>query len=380
MVEMHHPKTVLAAFVVGTMMAFVLFFTFFEGKKTDFGDAVAFGAQTTASLAEVEGHLIHCTDRRELEDCLAGVKARNSQHSVLWLGNSQLHSVNQWKEGDTAAAAILFQALQRRGFDLMTFSQGNASLQEHYVLFEYLRQQLQVKTLILPVVFDDTREDGLRDEVASLARNETVLSALSKTEIGQRLSTVAQTIPQDEDTAGIAKTMQEHVERFLNQWLERHSELWQMRPQIRGDLLGSLYLLRNTVFGIKATSKRKSIPGRYRNNLEALEAILDTAAQSGIAVVLYIVPIRGDTEMPYVAEEYERFKSDVEALANRYSSIYANLEALVPGGLWGQKGATALGRDLELDFMHFQAGGHKLLANRLEGRVAEALKRQGSLQ
>ncbi|MBI5450734.1 MAG: hypothetical protein HY940_05195 [Gammaproteobacteria bacterium] len=368
------PQAMLAAFLIGTTIALAILVIYFGGKKTNFEDAATFGAQTTSVFAKVGVYPIHCADSRDLAACLAGARDRKAVHSVLWLGNSQVHAVNQLQKGETNAVPILFDALRRRGFDLLTFSQPNANLQEHYVLFEYLRRQLPLRVLVLPVVFDDLREEGLRNEIAILTRDDATVSALSETEIGRRLVTAVHTVPQDQDTAGIAKTMQERVERYINLWLEKHSSLWQARPEIRGQLIyGVLYNLRNTLFGIKATSKRKMMPGRYLDNMDALEEMLITAKRNNISVVLYVAPFRGGVENPYIDTEYARFKSDVKILSRRYGAVYENMEMLVPGDLWGTKDATALGGEAEVDFMHFQYGGHKLLAGRLEGLVVEAM-------
>lgn len=177
----------------------------------------------------------------------------------------------------------------------------------------------------------------------------------------------------DNETAGIANTLQERAERGLTMWLDKHSQLWQARPEIRGQLFLGLYRLRNTLFGIKPSSKRRMIPGRYRDNMAALTAILEAATQNGIKVVLYVAPLRGGVEIPYAAEEYSSFKSEVERLANRPGVVFSNLERLVPDELWGTKDATALGGEGELDFMHFKFGGHQLLAKRLEELVVTSL-------
>ena len=186
------------------------------------------------------------------------------------------------------------------------------------------------------------------------------------------------TVPQDQDTAGIAQTMQERVERTLNSWLDARSPLWQTRPAIRGEVFVDLYRLRNTLFGIKATSKRKMIPGRYRDNWAALTAILEAAKRSGICIVLYVAPIRDDAEIPYDAAEYVRFKLDLENLARQYEAVFKNLESLVPAEFWGSKSSTGLGDGPELDFMHFQAGGHKIVAPIMEHLVVEALANQAN--
>lgn len=366
-------RTMLAAIFCGTAIGLALIITFFGGAKGNYEDAAALGAQTTSVFAKVGRHPIHCQDGRDAAACIKGARDRKATSSVLWLGNSQLHAVNQFHQGEITATPLLFDSLVPRGLDLVTFSQPNASLQEHYVLFEYLRRQLPVRVLILPVVFDDFREEGLRDEVAALARDDPTAVGLSETEIGSRLVTDARSAPKDQETAGIAQTMQEQAERWLNGWLEAHSSLWQTRPAIRGEIFISLYKLRNTLFGIKATSKRKMIPGRYLANRSALAAILGAAEQNGIRVVLYVAPLRGGVETPYDTTEYSRFKAEVETLAKQHHATYSNLEALVPNELWGEKEATGLGEEAELDFMHFKAGGHQMLAAKLYLLVRDAL-------
>ena len=49
-----------------------------------------------------------------------------------------------------------------------------------------------------------------------------------------------------------------------------------------------------------------------------------------------------------------------DALAN--NAVFVNLENLVAANYWGHKGSTT-GSGTEIDFMHFQEPGHKLLAD-----------------
>ena len=135
------------------------------------------------------------------------------------------------------------------------------------------------------------------------------------------------------------------------------------RPQARGPLFSNLYLMRNSLLGITAQSKRRMIPGRMQLNLDAGRAILAEAKSAGVPVLAYIVPLRSDVETPYVVSEYRRFKESLQTLAAEQRVTFANLESLVPPALWGQKSSTNLEDGEELDFMHFQAGGHLLLAD-----------------
>ena len=115
------------------------------------------------------------------------------------------------------------------------------------------------------------------------------------------------------------------------------------------------------------------IPGRMQLNLDAARAILTEAKRAGIPVLAYVVPLRSDVATPYVEDEYARFKREMEALVTREGGHFANLERLVPAELWGQKRSTNLEEGAELDFMHFQAGGHALLAAEVGDLLAPIL-------
>ena len=347
------------------------------GEQTNFEDA-ALSRESTAGYASVDGRPIHCKDGSDVDICLAGSKARGAVRSALWLGNSQVHAVNQQKTGETNAPPILFKLLSARGLDLITLTQPNANLEEHYVLFEYVRHHAPIRVLILPAVFDDMREEGLREDVAILTKDQETRVALGKTAIGAALLRSATAAGgENVDTKGISGTPQEKMESAVNTWLAGHSELWASRPELRGRFLLSLFFARNMTFGIKPTTKRKVIRGRYEANFSALKATLQAAKEDGIKAILYIAPLRGGVEIPYERSEYEKFKLDVARIASSYGARFANLETLVPDDLWGMKANTGLGEGEELDFMHFQAAGHTLLTTRLDALVAEALATPG---
>ncbi len=371
--ELVNPRRGLAAILIGGFAALAVLYAAFKPDTTNFESAAALGAETTSILAKFENYPIHCMDSRDAALCLAGRAARRSTRVVLWLGNSQLHEVNQWQKGQTNATPILFEQLRGHKLDLLTFSQPNASLQEHYVLFEYLRQRLPLKVLILPVFLDDMREEGLRNEIAELARDPSTAERLDRTDLGKRLVAASRVTPVADDLSGITNTVQERVESQLNSWLSTNSYLWQIRPEIRGQILVGLYKLRNSIFGITPSTKRRMIPGRYRDNWSALTEILNGATSSGIQVVLYVPPVRSnDREIPYDAKEYATFKSELAALANKFAVEYDNLEDLIPAPLWGTKESTNLDQKQELDFMHFRFGGHQLIASKLIELVLHA--------
>jgi len=355
----------LAPLVLGSLLACWLIHDYCGGQQVNFDDATL-AKGTTSVFASVDGTPIHGKDIAQASDCLTGVKRRQAAKRALWLGNSQVHAINQYQPGQQNAPPILFQKLKQQSIDLITFSPPNASLQEHYVMFEYLRSQLPIDYLILPAVFDDTREDGIRADISTAFDNEQAAKLLQQTQLGQGLiKRYHEAVVVTDDMAGLAMTVQEKSERFLNNWLNDNCRLWQLRAQGRGKFFMQLYYLRNHVFGISAQSKRPKIAGRYDANMKALETILTVAGENGISVLVYIVPLRDDVAVPYVPSEYEQFKRQVAQMSHDYGAAFCNLEKLVPANLWGQKGSIVGAKELELDFMHFQAPGHKLLANEL---------------
>jgi hypothetical protein len=364
----------VVTFVIGISIALVALSFLFVPGETDFEVSSTLGTDTKILFAKSSDFLIHCSGSRDAQDCIEGQEVRGATRSVLWLGNSQLHEINQWKSGDKNAPNLLFESLSQHKFDLLTFSFGNANLQEHYVTFEFLRRRLPLKTLILPLVFDDMREGGVRSDIAHFMEDVGTSRSLSETTIGEQLVSSVQpgeVVTTDDRNSEIGGKLQRWTESKLNDWLGNNSRLWQLRPEIRGWLFIGLYRVRNFVFGITADTARRIIPGRYRSNLAALEAILDRASNEGIQVIMYIAPLRGGVRIPYVPTQYSTYKRDTESLGRQYGGIFKNYEELIPDSFWGTKASTSLGKKEELDFMHFRAQGHHILAETIHKLVIE---------
>ena len=345
---------------------------FLYTANMDFGtvdkfDELALGQQNTSSFATVNKAQVHCHDLTDAPQCIGDFyNFRLKENLILWLGNSQLHAINQKRPGDVTASAILHREAKSESKYLLTFSQPNASLQEHYLLFEYLSQKMPVTTLILAVVFDDLRETGIRPTLTEAFNDQEVSFRLNKTEIGRKMmSNQGNQDAAGNDMAALDDTFQERSEKYLNTKLEKFWNIWEQRPTFRGNLLGNLYLFRNWAFGITPSSSRRMIPGRYIMNIDALKATVQSANEQGINVIVYIVPLRNDVKIPYDLNQYEKFKSEIKWITQEFNARFVNFESLVPANLWGTKNATTLGDRQELDFMHFQAGGHKLLADAL---------------
>lgn len=371
MIEASKPIQRFVSVLMATVLALGGLYTLRPRHETRF-DQLALGSENTALFGTVQGLQIHCGTSPPIDNCLTNVGQNDPL--VLWIGNSQLHAINQYQPGQEVAPALLFRKVDDRHVQVRTVSFPNLNLQELYVVYEYVASRQAPAVLLLSLVFDDLREEGLRSEIAALLlADQSIRVNLERMDFGRSIlsrnsfagSVTKETELEDPDLAGLRLTVQENAERTLTTWLSAHSELWRARPQLRGHFFNYLYQLRNTLLGISATTKRRLIPGRYRENLRALRATLEAARSHKTQVLLYIAPIRNDIAGPNIESEYTTFKAEAAALASEHSATLINLENLVPGSHWGSKETTNLGGKLELDFMHFQASGHEILASQL---------------
>jgi len=287
---------------------------------------------------------------------------------LLWLGNSQLHFINQFQPGDHTAPYWLRKASRcSNDFVPLGVSLPNANLQEHLVLMEYVADRLPIAGLILELTFDDLREDGLRSDFADLISpgdREQLVQTRAGKEILDRADAEWHGQKPGSESAGLDGFVQKHVEDRLNAALSSGWTLWGERGDLRNTLLTDLYYFRNYVLGIKATTIRKMIPLRYQRNMAALRTILEDAARRKIPVLVYIAPIRQDRPLPYDLGEYEIWKREVDVLARETGARLVNLETLVPGDQWG----SYVGEDI--DFMHFRGKGHQLLADAISAALS----------
>jgi hypothetical protein len=289
---------------------------------------------------------------------------------VAWLGNSQLHTINQNTPGDHLAPYWLAEALATSCPVLpLGISLPNASLQEHLVVALWAIDRLKVDALILPLVFDDLRETGLRDEFSGLLDPGT-RRALADTGIGRELlerfdrerraGQAAQREP-------LAEFVHEPLERWLEEAFSNVVPLWGERATFRAQFLLHLYYARNALFGIKSSTIRRVIPQRKELNVSSLTTLLAVASARRIPVVLYVAPIRNDVPLPYDGAEYRKFIGEAGNLAKTSGARFVNLEDLVPASEWGSYHGD------DVDFMHFRGAGHRMLAEALAPEVARTI-------
>jgi hypothetical protein len=361
----------LLPMIIAFVLAFTIINLFFREER-NFAE-LALGEETKPYLAiDSLGYPVHLVNDSSTSRFLLGWQQRGKLDVALFLGNSQTHSINQLKPGEKNYVELLQRNWQPQQLDVLAHTVPNANLQEFYLFFRYWQSKLPIKTILVPIFMDDLREDGIREVFMPQLIREKFQIPDDTSELTLSINKTLSTFrpgaekTNENDLKALEQTVQESVEKFCNDFLQQHFSSWAYRPNVRGQLLTQLHLLRNTVFGISASTKRKLIPARTKNNYQALEQILTVARDHQIAVVLYLPPIRSDVPIPYDEAEYKQFKAEIKSQAAKYKAVFADFDSIVPGEYWGSKNATTVGGGkTEIDYMHFQYRGHQLLADSL---------------
>jgi hypothetical protein len=322
----------------------------------------ALGRMTTPVFAKEQGNKIHCSDFSDYWDCKSSFYKSQKRNNIVWFGNSQLHAINQYKLGDETAPKILHRMFSSTETYVLAFSQPNANFSEHEVLLDHVLVDFPTKALILPLVFDDTRETGVRS--ALIKSNEPLDFSENKNNQNLDISSYEKREPLNIGSNTSKKDVpngEVWLERKVNNWINSVVN----RDKLKAEIFIALYNLRNFIFRITPSSERRLIRTRYNENMAALSRLLISAKKAQIIVIGYIAPIRNDVALPYFADEYKTFKRDTRKMFNDMTFQLYDLESLVPGKFWGLKNSTSLSGEPELDFMHFRGEGHKLLADRI---------------
>jgi hypothetical protein len=361
-------------FLIGLLIGIILLYLFLPNNSSEIRfEELALGKENKTVMADFNKKRIHCSGLSDIDLCLRGYNANDYPSPVIiWLGNSQLHAINQYRAGDETAALQIHRELKKDNFYTLTFSQPNANLQEHYLLLTYLLNHFPIKKLILPIVFDDLREDEVRQDLQTILNDQTSKDKINKTLTGKNLISKFNNQNLVGNDSGVSKDiLHNSFENLLNKKLSEIWPLWNERENLRGTLFAKLYNLRNYILGINASTTRRMVKGIYVKNINAYKDILNLALENKLEVLVYVPPIRNDIKIPYDIIEYEDFKKEIKDIAEEYKVNFISLENLVSAEFWGKKKSTTLNHEDEVDFMHFQANGHRLLA---ESILKELLK------
>ena len=360
--QRHHFKILFSTILTFAFSYFLIYLILKSSDGITNTEDLALGEFTSSVYGSSDNAFIHCKGYIDSKKCINSA-IKSNLPIILWIGNSQLHGINQYEDGQKPAPEILHNILAEKNKFLLTFSLPNASLLEKFYLYKYLAYYLDIKTLVIPIIMDDLREGDIRFDIKNISKDINFVKTLDES-FAIKLNSITGN-DEKNDFDGLKDTYQERTEIILNKKLSSHSEAWAKRPELRAQIFNTLYRLRNTIFNINPSSERKMIPALYNLNLTSLKDILNETKIRNTKSILYIAPIRNDVKIPYNINEYNKFKEDIKIIAKKHNTTLLNLENLVPNKYWGLKGSTSTSDTSEIDFMHFQSEGHLILSKEL---------------
>ena len=363
------PKEIIKIFFFISTFTSLIFFNYFRFTKSNPETDLLNKGTTAIFEKDINNKFIHCNSSTNYHLCLKDHNIRGGE-LIVWFGNSQLHAINQYKEGQNSAPFLLHQLLLKDKKDLLTFSYGNANLQEHLIQYLWLRKQKKPKVILISLVFDDLREEALRLDLINILSEDINKKIIKNSNLDY--TKFIENKSEKEVYTNKYSTPQEYIAFLLNRKLSNISYLWKNKSEISYQYFVFLNKLKNTLFNIKPETKRAMIRPIYEMNLEALKTIVKISEQDGSKLYLYIAPINYGYELPYFEEEYMKFKLQVKEISKKSENIIFNdIDNLIPETFWGFKDSTNTSNTLEIDFMHFTSKGHEYLTKYLYKKVSE---------
>jgi len=358
----------LVPIILILIFSILLFISFFDNQIKF--DELALNKEAEKVHEKIDNQNIICSGFKDYKDCINLIKKKDKKEIILYLGNSQINSINQKKEEDHLVSYYLFDKLKEKKKIILTFVLPNGSITEHLIIYEYISNIVNVDKLIVSLVFDDFREGNIRKDISDFLKEEKFVEVFNKSKHKKKI--YKQINYNKKTNKGGVKSPQIFFEKKITDYLDTCCDYESKRSYASKTIYLKLYILRNYVFNINPTTKRKIIPSAYEKNINSFEDLIISSKRNNTKIYSYIAPIRQDVGIPYVKHEYEMFKSDINKLSNKHSAEFENFENLIPNNLWGTKPATKIGGKNEIDFMHFQGPAHKILSNKILEIIGES--------
>lgn len=313
-----------------------------------------------ASSFENDGALCKAGSKEIL--CLKNIfnDFTSTKKNILFLGNSQTGAVNNFNEKDKSFVSILNKTIydSNNQISLKGIWFPNANMSEFEKIYYLLEDcNIKIDLLIIPVFLDDTREEKVRDKIQNYDNKSCFNSKFTNEN----------------------KTIKKGNVEILNNKIKKEITIFKLLEKLNKSFRVDIYKLRNFIFNIKPDSIRNIRKASYNSNLKALKNILDQRKETFEVTIIYIPPLlnfESGKKIPYKLEEYKKFKSDIKTLCNKRNCDFLNLENIIPDELWGLKSSTTLlDKNKEIDFMHFKAAGHEIMANEFSKILSKYIRK-----
>jgi len=346
------------------IIAGVLLFSGYAVNLKDYqvGD-LGLGVATSAHKDDFEGMQINQIGGG-LEEVIPAIETSDKAPLgwSLLMGNSQLHSINYYEDGDHLAIFHLNSLLRSGdvGMRMVQLSSPNINFQELLLYYLTLKDHgLKPDWIIIGCTYRAFQLTSLREDfqkqLDSLDLNEFELNDAVKTYYTDQHKVISANRNHPTETG----TLQEKIENGITSQLEKHWEAYRYRGNVRSKLkvlpgmaFRSLFEKHSFYQGSQTTENL---------NMLFLEQLIDLCEKDGIKVLLYQPPHPQSSEpFQYNRRSYNACFRKLARIAEEKEHVFfESFETVVPLKLWGMNNS---GR---LDIFHFKEEGHRILAENI---------------
>ena len=353
-----------AVLVLFAVASGVLAFHLLANSAADFDPERDGLGKNWKSIATVRSNGLEVKgETEEVAKTIHAAKTANKLTTLL-VGASQLHTVSNYRDGDSIAVDYLNRALEKSDarHTVVQLSYGNANVHEMLCMISQLEERDALPDqIVVGFTYDDLREPGIRDKFRVEAA-ETLAEVCGDTfaAVGNILS--QKTSDKKKTRSPVARTdnkasLQERVEESIVEKIESTWPAYAARGRLQGKIeLGSKETITRFMLGKNRRSSIKVTQTQESDNFLSLAAIKKFTSHHGVKLRIYRAALlKTEGYSYYNRKEYAAAWERVESFASKNEILTRDFDSAVPNERFG---ITNSGLP---DYFHFDDDGHRIL-------------------
>jgi hypothetical protein len=363
--------------VAGILVGIVSFSLLSKSERNFVAADFGLGYNTVGVFDDFDGKRInaHFADRALLEETFR--ELRREHHPVaLWIGNSQLHAINNPKKGDHLAVWYASQLATERRSKLayLLMSEPNSNLHEQLGMYLALRQDgLIPDVIVLSFTYRNLQTEGIRKDALQALRplphDVLKVGGEAALEINNAIAngTSYEEGPPPVERNASTGTPQERIEGWLVSSLENVWPSYRWRGELRSKAIASAQIELDTILFKLFTPPKQPIPPAMQAwNERALEALSTLAKADGVRMIIYKAPYRQEwSSSRFDRGVYDAYHVRLAAFCKENGISYFDLGSIIPVEYWGKTNSG------DPDYYHFKDNGHRLLGTAIDARLRD---------
>ena len=363
----------LIQIIAGLLIGYALFY-YYSGKYYNFEPKdFALGLSNHAKKASGTDFLRFHREASAIKSLTENmIKEKSAGNNIILIfGTSQLHAINDYKEGDSLTVEYVndFFIKNNKPWRLYQISYPNASYCDFLAFYSNFRQNnAPLDLLVLELHYNTNLGSGLYDGnlqglnkvyFSSMQNNDSGIiflnDAIDKYKTNNSSSKDKKVI----ESIVTKGTPQEVLEKIINRGFDSVIPNFDRRKTLMSKLDAERinFMVYFNIFTFKDALKIEA-PTLSREivkrNTDAFNSLIKMTQFDGVHIIMYKQPIK----QPFIAKspDYDKYYMSLEkSFANNNHIFYTDYSFLVPA-----KDFVA-----EEDIWHFNNEGHKIVGNRL---------------